>query len=568
MKHIAGKRLIAVALVFVLALSMIISAMAADDGNSYTIKIAPGPGSATGVEYADRFEAYQIFQGSPYFGAIDLSETQSTPVSGQLIDLKWGNGIDVNGFATALLSASEEENNALSKVFTTLKEYSGNYSSNECAQAVAGVLSGTSAAQRSAFAKLAQANKIDAKVVSEWNETNNNWEINVAGGYYLIVDTLNDSEAYDSNSSYILGVFGDETINMKSSLPEVDKKIVTDAEKNTTANGTTTEVGGKVTFRLTATLPENYDVYSAYKLIFNDTLSEGLTYDNGSLKMYAVKGTDKAEITGGYSAVEENGILTVTVDDVKTVESSAAINKDTEIVVEYTATLNNKAVAGTAQTNEVYLVFSNDPNSSGTGKETTSKKVYVYDFALDITKENEEGDKLQAGFAVTKGEDEYGLFTLDNGKYTLAGWIAKDTLGNIADWTAAINNPGEFEGEYYVGFMTDENGKLNLNGFASGTYTLKEIVTPAGYNSIDPIEFTISATIDENGTLSGVSAIADNANATFGTYNNGVIPVTVLNVSASALPGTGGMGITVFYIVGIMLLVGACALVVKKKSAQ
>lgn len=303
-------------------------------------------------------------------------------------------------------------------------------------------------------------------------------------------------------------------------------------------------------------MPSTLADYSTYSYTFTDTLSAGLTR-NDDVKVYLVnKEQDRREITSSFTISnvdEEKNTFTVSCTNVNGIKGVTAASK---IVVEYTARLNEKAVIGaTGNPNKVDLTFSNNPNGDGTGK-TPEDQVIVFTYKLVANKVDKDGHDLEgAGFTLYK-------FDKEANKYVAVG--------------------GENKG-------TDENPQttFEFNRLDAGEYKLVETTVPAGYNKADDIEFTVEATyeatLDENGvkstdapTLTGLiikdatgKKISEEEGAVF-TVNltNGSASTDVVNVSGSILPSTGGIGTTIFYVIGGILMIGAGVLLVSKKRTD
>ena len=339
---------------------------------------------------------------------------------------------------------------------------------------------------------------------SSWN--GNQWTIGnsgggsdapLQGGYYLFTDTYDESHyghKDKAQSELILGVFGTVNMTVEASAPSVDKGIVD--ENNMANKGDTAEIGDTVTFRLTGTLPENYDTaYDKYKYIFHDTLSKGLTYGSVSqvyVKVYDEKGAfgtgedgdlkyDIYVIDTGANGYQEkkgddakhtkDGVTTQhTVDfdfgDLKKLQGKKAagidsvggyttgdgtdyvdvpITSSSEIYVEYTATLNENAAVGYNENyNEVVLEYSDNPENSEETNTSTGSRSYVYTFGVEILKydgsieEDEPADNPleNVGFALTKnGGKWYPYFDSDDAAEPV-GWISEaDVLAYLGTST-------------------------------------------------------------------------------------------------------------------------------------
>lgn len=386
----------------------------------------------------------------------------------------------------------------------------------------------------------------------------------VVPGYYLIKDETAIT-GDDAATLYIVQVVGPVTITRKADKPTVDKKV---QENSTSAWGVHADynIGDDVPFSLIGTLPSNYDMYDTYKYIFHDTLSSGLTYNN-DFKVYKVNAADvdgdmsgATDITSHFSyaaeTVADGAGLKFSCDDLK--QAVAAYSADTRIVVRYTAKLNENAVIGNpGNPNKVKLEFSNNPNTGGDGDtgETPEKKVVVFTFELD-------GNKVDGNDATKKLQGaEFKLYRKLDG--TTKEW-AKITNGKVSGWTTT-----EDDGTVLT---SDTDGLFQITGLDAGVYYLKETKAPAGYNLLeDEIKITVTpgyTTTDADGTtitsLTGKVQVGTGTETDAATTDNngaitGKIGFTVENNKGSTLPETGGIGTTIFYVLGGILVLGCGA---------
>ena len=503
MKHI--KKLASLLLVLVMVFALATTAFAEETAYSITIN-----NSAKDHTY----EAYQIFTG-------DLSGTT-------LSNIVWGSGVSEAG-QTALGDAAAKAE--------TLK----------------------TEADAKAFAK-AVAPYLTTAAGSANTVTDGKYVISgLAAGYYLVKDQdgslTGDADAY---TEYIIKVVSDTTATPKSSVPTVEKKV----KDTNDSTGVTSDwqdsadydIGDSIPFQLKATLANNVSSYTTYKVVFHDTLSKGLTYNNDA-KVY-IGGTE----TNGFTVtatVNADGTTTLTVscDDVK----ALGAGNSSVITVEYTVKLNENAVLGSAgNPNEVYLEYSNNPNKSENGNnetgETPKDVVIVFTYKTIINKVDSENAPLTgAAFKLEK--------------------LIKGKDGAAGTWTTVKE------------FTVDETTtSFTFSGLDDGQYKLTETKTPAGYNTIDPIYFVIEATHDvtaDSPTLKTLNAYLTDANGNkqtemkdgesvnidLGTVDltAGSITTTVVNKSGAQLPETGGIGTTIFYVLGGVLVLAAVVLLVTKK---
>lgn len=396
----------------------------------------------------------------------------------------------------------------------------------------------------------------------------------MAQGYWMIVDTTK-IEGNDTNSLIIVDTKGQDeiTVTPKTSVPTVDKEVQENSTKDW-GDSADYNIGDNVPFKLTGTVSEYYDYYETYKFVFHDTLSNGLTLAEGfGVENVTVK-VDGVEIESGFT-VETSGLdagcsFHVVFDDLKDITSVKAGSK---ITVEYTATLTSGAVIGNdGNLNSVHLEYSNNPNDEQGGEtgKTPDETVVVFTYELDVDKvdgssENEGtySKHLEGAWFVlyrtdAEGEKEYAAID-ENGKLT--GWTSEMPTHQDGNSTANGN------------LKSGEDGKFEIIGLDAGIYYLEETVAPAGYNLLTkPLKLTITATVSDEATstegtkqLTELEVAVDDGDAQDGDVATGTVSIIVENNSGTELPSTGGMGTTIFYVVGGILVAGAAILLVTKK---
>lgn len=431
----------------------------------------------------------------------------------------------------------------------------------------------------------------------EADETTITNSADIAQGYWLFADVTNlEGTTGTYHSVVLLATQGQENIeiNAKTGGPTVDKEDTTSTQTTNTTNSV--NVGDKVSYELTATMPEDLASYTTYQLVFHDTMTSGLTY-NKDAKVYVVdeNGTETKVSLGDndISAVENEtaGVtttkLTVTLDNVKALTDSEnqaiEVTTASKIIVRYTATLNGDALKTDVETNKVYLEYSNDPYDEYSTGETPEKEVDVYDFEVKIYKhasDETDTEKMPldgAKFVLYKevdGTAQYYHYNKTDNKVewkTLAEIIGALNEANDTkdDWTALDDSatltqllaldPKWGVTDYIDEVTTDKNGNASFKGLAAGTYYLYETAAPDGYNLLkDPVEVTITTTKDAETKVV-------TATATGGTLLGSTVTVDVANSTGTELPETGGIGTTIFYVVGSILVVGAAVLLIVKK---
>lgn len=495
---------------FALVLAMAVPAFA--DKATYTIS----------TDQANHtYEVYQIFTG-------DLSERT-------LSNVKWGT--NTKGRGTAGVGEAVD-----STVLATIEGLKGKTDAE-------------------IWAGIEQYVDFTTTPVAKVTSTNS---ASVPAGYYIIKDEDGSQNGkQDAYTNYIVQVAGNVKITPKSFVPTVKKEVKDINDSTDTALGewqkdADHDVNDQVWFRLTGTLPENYATYTTYKYIFHDTMSKGLTFDPASVQIYHGDEKTGTKIdASNYTVSNQSGTngeteITIQFADLKTAVNATSGDK---ITVVYKAILNKNSVIGSAgNPNKVYLEFSNNPNGQGTGN-TPEDTVIVFTYKVAANKVDGKGEELAgAGFKLSK-------FDMDSNSWKLVDYqnVKLDASGN----------PVKTDGRYEVASATATS--FAWNRIDDGKYKLEEVVTPAGYNTIDPVEFDVVAghanlTLT---SLSGTKTTGTVGEYTFASNNTeGSLTTDIVNQSGTVLPSTGGMGTTVFYVVGGGLMAVAVVLLVTKKRME
>ena len=544
-------RLVVLALAAILLLAGTV--LAADP--TYTITINNATEGYT-------YEAYQVFSG-------DLS-------GAVLSNIQWGTGVNDTTILTALQAdetigsyfedctnaADVAEVLATSKTGDTTLNFASNSANLDAFAAVVGNNLGNSSGTGSQSG--------DTYTIS-----------NLPAGYYFVKNTAVPavSGAY---TKFILNLTDNTAITPKADVPSVEKKV----QENVKYQSDTTygagyndvadwNIGDHVPFQLIGTLPSNLNDYDTYKYVFNDTLSTGLAY-NSNAKVYVVNGESKTDVTSQFQISSSDASLTVSCNDV-TALTDVTVTASSKIVVEYTATLNASAVIGqNGNRNDVYLEFSNNPNQGGSGDtgETPKDSVIVFTYELDTTKvagENTETKLKNAEFVLLNSAGDK-VAKVNSTTYQFEGWLdlptgtGTNSAITYGDWTTYNNSN-------HVILTSDEDGLFKVIGLDDGTYKLREIKAPDGYNLL-PADVTVVITAttvngqDWSGTASdALTKLEVTAGGKEGSAytSTGIASITIANNKGSTLPETGGMGTTIFYVVGGLLVVGAVVLLITKK---
>lgn len=375
----------------------------------------------------------------------------------------------------------------------------------------------------------------------------------LADGYYLVKDVTDLAGKDDANSAWIVQVAGTANIEIKNAKPTVDKQILDetgDAETGATngwGESADHAINEKFQFKLTATIPvdADYAAYEKYKLVFNDSLSNGITFD----KIDSVTVTSSASLTG-TKAIEPNYKTDASsekkdwyleIEDIKSIvdtDTTKIFGKEVITVeVIYTAHLNEEAVVSPNtdttlknNNNKVNLTYSNKPYADGTGDTGTTADDYVWCFTYGVNNTKYQVEKKEGN--------------------ELAG--AKFTLYSDSAKTKEIKLIDKGKGIYIVADQSEEtgvttemesytNGVFNIKGLDAGTYYLAETKAPDGYSAADDTIIVINAKHQEKDD--GTDATLTMETNTKNLNNN------IVDTKNNSLPSTGGMG-TLFFRLG------------------
>lgn len=503
------KKVAVALLAMVMVLAMAVPAMA--------VKITIDDGSVTGAEYA----AYKL-----------LNVTYAAGTEQDSSDDKYAYTLN-------------------SKYTTVLQGVTGKTTEDE----IVAYIGGLNDDRIREFADEAYAAIKTAGIAADYTTKTNEFT-SVDQGYYLIVETKLGSVTGGGTDSYSLHMLDTANkdvleVKTKESVPTVDKQV---QEKND-STGTSSwgdsadyDVGDTIEYKITGTVSDKYENYQSYYYSFSDTMDAGLTLDKNSIKV-TVGTTD---VTSQFTITKEDHSFTATAN-LKEL-TGVTINANTQIVVTYKAKLNESAVVGsTGNKNKVALEYENNPYHEGDGDPTTPDKpdepgktpedvniVFTYDVV--VNKVDEDGNKLAgAGFTLYK-------------------------------WNASSEEEDKWEtvGSEITGVTEFEFEKLD-----AGKYKLVETTVPVGHNKADDIVFEIVSTLEgiELKTLvvkdADGNVISSGTGAIFTvTLADGNIATDVINTTGTRLPNTGGMGTTLFYVVGSLLVVGAAVVLLARKRRR
>ncbi len=476
---------VAIAMAFALAPSLARSAYATES-TSATHDL-----TITGTKTGHTYEAYQIFTG-------DLSTNEDGDKI--LSNVQWGEGVT----------------------------YTGDPAS---AQAVAEALE---AGQGFTIDNLASQLTLTTPKATVESGAGSTVFQGLPNGYYLVKDQDGTQDnKQDAYTSIIVQVVGDTTVQVKSDVPQVVKKVKdtnfpagdqTDWQDSADAN-----IGDSVPYQVTGTVASNIESYKTYAYAFHDTMTAGLTY-NGDYKVLL----DGKDVTSSFTQSVENndadGTTTVTWSTPDLKKLSNTLNASSQVKVQYSCTLNEKAVIGAkGNPNTVNLTFSNNPNAGGEGSlgKTPDDKVIVFTYKVVVNKIDKDSNPLSGA------------------AFTLQRMTPDGTYKDVKTTTAGKATTFSFE------------------GLSDGVYKLIESTAPEGYNKIDDIDFVVTAdheTESSDPKLKQLNGNVKSGAITFATnVDQGSLTTDVVNRKGSTLPSTGGMGTTVLYVGGVAIAIASAA---------
>ena len=580
------KSILALLLTLSLLLALGLTAYAEGE-TTYTLTITP---KATD-KGTHTYEAYQIFTGT-------LAVKDNKKI---LSDIVWGANVDqtkLGDLATAINTLHDPD-------LTGEDALTADSTASAFADAIAGLNATadgeTAQAVAEAFAGVLKGNPAGTGNcnLGDTDETNNDALItNLPAGYYLVKDQ--DSSLANTNSAYtryILQVLGDTELGAKNEVPSVDKQI---REGDTQVSANTASIGDSIPYVISSTVPDMTG-YNKYYFVLNDTMSKGLTFNNDvAVKINGTAlGTDAYTVT--YSTDATTGVTTLKIVLKDFIRYNTAAYKGKDITVTYSATLNEKAELGTAgNVNDVQLTYSNDPNFDYQGTdepgpsepkgETPKVEVKTFTTGIKLTKvDNSDPPKTLTGakfsisgtavkvtlinrevYKTISGEpvDDNVWYMLKDGTYTKTAPTdaTKDSYDSTTQKYAKITEvveTTETEPVSATGYV-NSSGVLTFEGLAAGTYTITELVAPEGYNKLSPdtIQVVITGNLNQD-----QKTCTWKLNSNDVTLDGNLIPLTVTNSSGNELPSTGGIGTTLFYVLGGLMVVGAGAVLIARRRA-
>lgn len=579
------KKLISFMLAAIMVLAMSIPVLA----NGVTVNITlPDDERLEGHE----FTAYQIFTGTQTEDAED----------NKLASVEWASEIDSAKFLADLKGLENSP-------------FADCDSARDVAEALEKIAEDTATLEKVAQLAYKRVTGEGTKLEAGTNE--------MPAGYYVIIDTTENIGEDGVRNAALLAATKDVAVQVKTDKPSLDKTITETNDPNFKfSNGA---IGDEVNFQLKSTVP-NMTHYVDYKFVVDDVMSKGLTFNN-DVKV-TIGGTDVTTevkvstptLGTEFAGTQYEGGTAIHIVFTDFFENHIN-DAGKEIIITYKGTINTDAVIGVAgNPNEARLQYSNNPNEVGTGNpddfdgtepsgKTPWSETRTYVAAVELFKTGEDGTTALPGaqFQITGIKLNTTLVTgieyvvAENGKYwkltddsftdvdpTTQG-LTEEALAKYADKDTRyekniLNREVKEEEAVNATAEVGEDGILRIEGLAEGDdYEITEIMAPNGYNLLaKPIKLTITCTYPTDagktecvwgGTYDMQTGDDGKGNLEFKTVKDadgvetgvGVLSFTVKNLQGSLLPSTGGIGTTIFYVVGAILVIGAGVLLITRK---
>ena len=567
------KRVISLALCLMLVLSLATTVFAAEGDYTITITNSDSISSA-----GHTYEAYQIFSGK-----LDSTGTILT-------EIEWGINLAAN--ADAFVAALKEDTTlgvGEANIFYNAK------TADEVAEVLAKPANHTSTVMK-AVGKAATA-KVSGAPVSASTEPDAPYTITIPAdqsGYYLVkdVESVLEGEENKDISDFILQVVGDVTVEHKGSIPTMDKTV--SETGNTYGDAIATGIGETHYYRIVAELPDDYRLYDTYYLEFSDMMSKELDF----IEIVAVKAIIRSsgatvtissddydvfrETIADTATVAPGGThLRVVIENLKAAEATSTepnartpivLTADDAIELIYTAKVNDKAlVDGNGIPNNASIIYSNNPNSEGKGESATDE-TNVYPINLELVKVDGKDKTVKlkdAEFILSRlhsdGVEQHSEYAVVDSDGKVTKW-AHHYEGDDCEAENVEHAEAVEDNELGSILKTDDNGEINVKGLDTGRYDIIEIKAPDGYNKLtENITVTTNITIDEaNDVINEMTGTTNQGSISF-TPNSATVTLTVDNYKGDVLPSTGGIGTTLFYVLGGLLFASAAVVLITKK---
>lgn len=341
-------------------------------------------------------------------------------------------------------------------------------------------------------------------------------------GYYLVDSSVGSLCVLNTTNP-------DLTIAEKNGVPSVEKGVK-NIQNGTYGTSNNASIGDTVYFQTTITAQPGAQNY-----VLHDKMAKGLTLKNDSI---VVKKGESPVETSDYTLKTSGFIDDCTFEIVFGQIFCDGLQKDEKITVTYSATLNENAViAGEGNKNETKLKYGDSQETQPSVTNTKTFKMDVFKFYIDKNDLTTEKGLAHAVFTLSKksdGTEPIKLIDKSSNVYRVA---KKDETNTITE------------------VITPDNGRFTIQGLGAGTYYLTETKQPDGYNKLSG---PVTVVIDKDGKV----MVKKGANLEDATE------VKVENKTGTVLPSTGGVGTTMIYLVGAVLVLGSGVVLATKRRVK
>lgn len=403
-------------------------------------------------------------------------------------------------------------------------------------------------------------------------------------GYYLVYDATDltgDTSAVRS-AVMLSSATSDITITLKANRPQIEKYVL-ENDNVTYGKATSANIGDEVTFKIDLIVP-SHNHYENYQYYVEDTMPDSMSFIDGSIEV--LKDGVKVDAGTYYDTPVSTNGADFKVDFSNYIEDAVKYPIGTKISILYKATITDKILPGVANNNTATLFYSNDPAKDTVGSTTSTASVYTYTFVFTKYSEDTHGNFSD----VTRlANAKFQMYEVKDGVRTLVKFTVKTANAGtpdaydiyVVDPNGTVDTIVSWDGEAPTSPITNAThfggllGDITIFGIGEGDYEIEEIEAPTGYYAADAeIKFSIVDTTNDAGTVSNLTVTGSyagevgsigNAN---GSKANLLTWIDFADQPGDALPETGGMGTTLFTILGIILMAGAIAFFTSRKRSS
>ena len=400
-------------------------------------------------------------------------------------------------------------------------------------------------------------------------------------GYYLVYDNTTPTGSSVRSAVMLKSVSQEVVITLKANRPQIEKYVL-ENDDTTWGKATSSSIGDEVKFKISTLVP-SHTLYENYAYYIEDVLPEGLELKENSIVVYK-NGTqvDNTHYALSGAGTGINGAYDFKVDFTGPITSKFQIND--QISIEYIAIVDEEIAPHVANVNTATLFYHNDPTAATPtfGSSVATANVYTYMFVMTKFSEDANGNFSNhtrlagAKFKFYKtGSSEPIKFvkrTVDGKlRYFVAPSDTTETTYEEIEVISSGTPTGDIENATYLG---GNMGDITLFGLAEGTYEIEETEAPSGYVRADKrFKISIVDVVDDYGMVSTLTVTGEHeGNGSLGNAGgnnkNLLTWVDIANKPGSALPETGGMGTTLFTLIGIVLMAGAVAFFTSRKRSS